>query len=308
MALGWDEQLLQDVINVCCSVRNDMYELFCTRTPEQLASMSVYEQIGSNCLLLHKCKGYLEQSNVPGGLAHIHILSLHMMLCNILLLSAISLCETYRLATAKFIQTRDRVGYKRALFTHQGNLYHADIDYHCSCHVQEKLDRQSAILTSTFLDRCAVAVSNAYNVHSYVDISTQERHEPNTLPLTDLINRMMQATGVLYSPLVLPPDVLGSTKPAASCRLCSRDAVIRGTMALSESEAVCTCTVSIYTGTNIDGGRHSDHVSARRLVLDTTQRSMCMQRPLCDCTIHRKAFASTLRQLTSSLTGNLLTK
>lgn len=171
----------------------------------------------------------------------------------------------------------------------------------------KELDGQSAILTSTFLDRCAVAVSHAYNVHSYVDISAEERDEPNTLPITDLMDRMMQAVGVLYAPLVLPPDVLGSTKPAASCRLCSRDAVIRGTVTLSESEAVCTCTVSIYTGTNIDGGRHMALVSARRILLDTTQKSMCMQEPLCDCTIHREAFASTLRQLTRALTGKDLT-
>ena len=303
MALSSDEQLLQDIINVCCSVRNDMYENFCTRTPKELSSMYMYEKIDRNRLLLQKCKGYLEKSSVPGSLAHIHLLSLHRMLCNIHLISAISLCETYKSATAKFIQTKDHVGYKRALFTHQRNLHHADIDYHCSCHGREEEDGQSAILTSTFLDRCAVAVSRAYSVHSYVDISTQERDEPNTFPLTDLINRMMKAVGVLYAPLVLPPDLLGSTKPAASCRLCSRDAVIRGTMALSESKAVCTCTASIYTGTNIDGGKHVSLVSARRLLLDTTQWSMCMQVPLCDCNIHREAFASTLSQLARALTG-----
>ena len=280
-----------------------MYEMFCTRTPEQLASRGVYEKVHSNCLLLHECHAYLlEHSSVSRVLPYIHLLSLHRMLCSILLLSVISLCETYMLATTKFRQTRDCAGYKIALFTHKHNLHHADINYHCSCH-EKGVVSLSAILASTFLDKCAVSVSRAYNVHCYADISAQERDEDNTVPLTDLIKRIMQAVAVLYAPLVLPPDVLGSTRPASSCSLCSRDAVMRGTMALTESEAVCTCSLSMYTGTNIDGGRHANLVSARRYLLDTTQKSMCLQVPLCDCLTHRESFASILRQLSHALTG-----
>jgi hypothetical protein len=225
------------------------------------------------------------------------------MLCNILLLSALTLCETYMSATEKFMGNKDRDSYKRALFTHQGNLHHADLDYHCACHAPRAGEGQSAVLTSTFLDRCADAVSHAYTIHSYVDVSAQGKEEPNIFPLTDLIQRIMQSTSVLYTPLTLPPDLVGNTKPVANCRQCSKDAVIRGTMTLSGPEAICTCTISVYKGTNTDGGRHTPLVSARRVLFDTTQRSICMQSPLCDCTCHKETFARTLTQLVGALTG-----
>lgn len=292
------------MINVCCSVRNDLCEMFCTRTPETLSSRAVYKKIDENRLLLYRCKNYLEQNKVKGGLSDIHLLCIHSMLCSILLTSAITLCETYVAATDKFRENNDQVGYKRALFTHQGKLYHADLDYHCACH--HTTAGKAAVLTSTFLDKCAAAVWDAYNIHSYVDASTQGTNGPNIFTLMDLIHRMMQSTSVLYTPLVLPPDLVENTKLAANCRQCSRDAITRGTMTLSGPEALCTCTTSIYKGTNMDGGKHTPLVSARRVLFDTTQRSMCMQSPLCDCTPHKETFMQMLTQLVSALTGKTL--
>ena len=304
MSLGADEQLLQDVINVCCCLRNDLYELFCTRTPEQLSSVPVYDEINKNLLILQQCRDDLEQTSVPGGLSHIHMLSVHRMVCNVLLISALTLCETYVRATAKFRENRDTVSYKRALFTHQGRLHHADLDYHCACHGTREAEGQSAVLTSTFLDRCAVALWRAYTIHSYVDVSTRGGQVQSTLPLQGLINRMMQGTGVMYCPLVLPPDLVVNTTSVECCKRCSMTAIINGTMTLCEPDAPCTCTVSLYTGTNKDGGKHTGLVAARRFLLDTTQKSMCMQASLCDCPIHKETFASALKQLSDALTGH----
>lgn len=286
---------------MCCSVRNDMCEMFCTRTPEQLASCAVYTKIDKNRLLLQRCKAYLDQEEPTGRLSDIHLLSVHRMMCEILVASATTLCETYVSATDKFRETRDIVGYKRALFTHHGNLHHADLDYHCACHDRRAGDGQDAVLTSTVLDRCASAVCRAYNAHSYVDV--QGATAPNISPLCDLIKRMMRTTSVVYTPLVLPPDLMANTKLAANCRQCSRDSVIRGTMTLSGPEAMCTCTISVYKGTNVDGGKHASLVSARHVLFDTTQRSLCMQSPLCGCSVHKKTFSQTLEQLVDALTG-----
>lgn len=308
MSLGSEEKLLQNIINTCCSVRNDLCEMFCTRTPEQLSSKAVYDKIAANSLLLHTCKDYLKGDGATTGLYIIHFVSLHMTLCHIHLISAISLCETYMSATDKFRHNRDREGYKRALFTHQGKLHHADVHYHCACHnTSRAVGRPPAVFTSSFLNRCAIEVSRAYNIHSYVDAgvdgSTQGVEEPNISPLMNLIDRMIHSTGILYAPLVLPPDIVENTKLAADCRHCSRNAVIRGTMVISGPEPLCTCAVSIYNGTNVDGGKHASLVSARRTLFDTLQRSICMQAPLCDCTLHKEAFASMLTQLVHGLTG-----
>ena len=303
MSLGADEQLLQDVINVCCCLRNDMYEMFCTRTLEQLASSSVYQEIERNLSILQQCRSNLEQTSEPSGLSHIYMLSVHRMVCNVLLISALTLCETYVSATGKFRENRDAVGYKRALFTHEGRLHHADLDYHCACHGMSEGGGQHPLLTSTFLDRCAVAISRAYNIHSYVDVSTRGGPGQSTVPLADLIRRMMQITGVMYCQPVLPPDLVDTTKSVELCKRCSRDAVINGTMTLCEPDASCTCTVSVYTGTNTDGGRHTSLVAGRHFLLDTTLKSMCMQASLCDCQLHKETFASALKQLSDALTG-----
>lgn len=301
MSLGSKEKLLQDMINTCCSVRNDLNEMFCTRSPEELSSIAVYEKVDKNCILLRRCKDYLAQSEVKSDFPDTHLLCVQNTLCSILLTSALTLCETYVNATDKFRDNRDRVGYKRALFTHQGKLHHADLDYHCACH--HKATGEAAVLTSTFLDRCAAAVCHAYNIHSYVDGSSHGMEGPNLIPLSDLIHRMIQSTSVLYTPTTLPPDLVESTKRATNCRQCSRDAVIRGTMALSGTETLCTCTTSMYSGTNTDGGKHNPFVSARHTLFDTTQRSMCMQSPLCECTVHKDTFKQTLTQFVTALTG-----
>jgi hypothetical protein len=279
--------------------------MFCTRTPEQLASSAVYEKIEKNRMLLQTCKNLMKQTKDDAGCPHIHLLSVHRMLSDILLNSALTLCGTYLLATQNFRQDGDQVAYKRALFTHHGKLYHGDIDYHCTCHTRARTRGGGGytLQTSTFLDRCSTAVSRAYNIHSYVEVPTQGNQEPNISPLADLIDRMVGTISVLYTPLIIPPDIVDSTKPAANCRVCSRDAVIRGTMTLSGQEDVCSCATSVYKGTNSDGGTHTPLVKARRILFDTTQRSMCMQMPLCDCTLHREAFVSTVTRLTRALTG-----
>lgn len=245
----------------------------------------------------------MEQNNDSTDFLQIHVLSIQRMLSDILLTSALTLCETYILATQKFRQNRDHVAYKRSLFAHDGKLHHADIDYHCACHGTRLEESRCAIRTSTFIDRCALAASHAYNIHSYVDASRQENSGPNTFPLTDLIHRMMQSISVLYTPLILPPDIVDNTKPAANCRVCSKNTIIRGTMALSGQEAVCSCTTSVYRGTNADGGRHASLTVARHILFDTTQRSMCIQAPMCECRIHNDAFVSIVTQLVHALTG-----
>ena len=284
-----------------------MYEMFCTRTVEQLASASVYDEIERNLLLLRQCRQDLESTSKPCLLSNVYMLSMHRMVCNVLLISALTLCETYVHATVKFRESRDGVIYKRSLFTHEGKLHHGDLDYRCACHETGPGEDQSAWSTSTFLDKCAVALYRAYRIHSYVEVSTRGRAAESTLPLADLIERMMNSTGIIYCPLVLPPDILEHSKSVESCKRCSRDAVVNGTLTLCESKATCTCTVSVYRGTNKDGGRHAAVVAARHFLLDTTQKSLCMQSPLCNCPLHKDIFTSSLQQLSDALTGGTKT-
>ena len=279
--------------------------MFCTRKPEELSSRTVYEKITSNLMLLYRCKEFLNINSGESGFYHMYLLNLQRLLCNIVLTSAITLCETYISATNNFRQNRDSVDYKRALFTHKGKLHHADVDYHDSCYIHRRENSDPAVLTSSFLDRCATAVWHAHNIHSYISTCTQAIGEPNVLPLKDLIERIVESTGVLYTPLVLPPDLVEHTRPAANCRQCSRTSVIRGTMTISGQDPMCACTISLYTGTNVDGGKHAPLISARRVLYDTTQRSLCLHAPLCGCSIHKGTFSSTLKQLVTALTGHV---
>lgn len=274
------------IMNISCLVKNEIWDLVCTRSSAQLIHKNVCEAVASKLHHLYECENLLDERFLLLYKNDIcKYLYRPFVYCYVSMKTAINVCKLF-LTTSKCIQGGafdDE--FKKKFFHNNSSHYHAKIEYVPSgiCTAGNTI--------SGILDLCYGAVSSAYKINSFDNIEDVHITSESSL---STIKSIIDTIVSINTSLLISPDFIDSERTVNKCKLCQREQFLTGTKTVDTCVKFCSCCTYTYKGKDCSNVPHNPDTEARHILFDTTQKCLLLKRSFCPCEYHSTVFTKSI--------------